>query len=131
MKRSVIPKSLDLQSFLRFFKFPIQYWMMNLPAKGKMTSFAQTFIGETKIIDHFADREITNMINIPPVMKNPPVTFGGVYYEGIFRVMMCYDGSSLSKEEGDSLIESLKAHLLGNESDHQYEYASITEEQRT
>lgn len=130
MKSKVISKSLDLQSFLRFLKFPIQYWMMNLPAKGKMTSFAQTFIGETKIIDQFAGRKIVNMINIPPVMKNPPVTFGGVYYEGNFRVMMCYDGNSLSKEDGNGLIESLKAHLLENESDDQYEYASITEEQR-
>ena len=116
MKRNVVSKSLDLQSFLCFFKFPIQYWMVNLPAKGKMTSFAHTFIGESKIIDHFAGREVTNIRNIPPVMKNPPVTFGGGYYDGNLRVQMCYDSNSLSEAEGNSLFESLKAHLLSNES---------------
>lgn len=116
MKRKVVAKSLELQSFLRFFKFPIQYWMINLPAKGKMTSFAHTYIGESKIIDHFAGREVTYMINIPPVMKNPPITIGGAYYDGNFRIQLHYDNNSLSKAEGNSLFESLKVHLLANES---------------
>lgn len=115
MKRNIVSKSLDLQSILRLVKFPIHYWMINLPAKGKMASFAHSFIGESKIIDHFAGREVTNMINIPPVMKNPPVTFGGVYYDGNLRVEMCYDSNSLSEAEGNSLFESLKTQLLANE----------------
>ncbi len=112
MKADIASKSLDLQSILRFLKLGIYYWMMNRPAKGKMTSFAYTYIGETKIIDEFAGRKITNITNIPPVMKNPPVTFGGVLYEGKLRVKICYDSNSMTSKEAADMIGSLKNYLL-------------------
>lgn len=112
MKANVAPKSLELQSILRFLPLFSHYWMINLPAKGKMSTFAHTFIGESKIISEFAGREITNMINIPPVMKNPPVTFGSMYYDGNLRVKICFDSNSISTEEAASLINSIKENLL-------------------
>ncbi len=112
MKAGIALKSLDLQSILRFVNLRLHFGMINLPARGKMTSFAYTFIGESKIISEFAGRKVTNMINIPPVMKNPPITFGAVLYEGNLRIKLCYDMNSVSNLEAEELIQSMKHHLL-------------------
>ncbi len=112
MKANVAPKSLELQSILRFLPLPIHYWMINLPARGKMSTFAHTFIGESKIIDEFAGRKIKNIINIPPVMKNPPITFGSLFYDGKLRVKICFDTNSITREEAVTLLSSLKQRLL-------------------
>lgn len=112
MKESTVTKSLDLQSILRFFSLPIHYWMINLPAQGKMSTFAHTYIGESKITAHFAGREIVNMTNIPPVMKNPPLTFGSVLYDGKLRIKICYDTHSIKKGEINTIYNSIKEYLL-------------------
>lgn len=112
MKNKIVAKSLDLQSILRALSLKIHYAMINLPARGKMTTFAYTFIDESKIIDEFAGKKITNMINIPPVMKNPPITFGSMYYDGKLRVEFCYDENSMTSADIQTIIDSFKAHLL-------------------
>ena len=115
MKERFAYKSLDLESILRFVNLRLHLGMINLPARGKMTSFAYTYIGESKIIHEFAGREITNMINIPPVMKNPPITFGCVLYDGNLRVKLCYDSNSMTGKEATDMIDSIKHHLLDTE----------------
>lgn len=103
---------IDLESIFRKLPLRLHLWMISLPAKGKMTTFAYTFVDETKVIDEFAGQKITNMINIPPVMRKPPVTFGFVYYESKLRVMQCYDANTINEAEAQLLFNSIKQQLL-------------------
>jgi len=114
MKDKIAIKSLDLESMLRFVNLRLHLGMINLPARGKMTSFAYTFIGESKVTNHFAGREISNMIHIPPVMKNPPITFGSMYLDGKLRFEMCYDLNSITKVEANQMLNSAKKYLLAD-----------------
>lgn len=103
---------MDLESVLRNLPLKLHLWMISLPAKGKMTTFAYTFIDEAKVIDEFAGRKITNMVNIPPVMRRPPVTFGFCYYESRVRILQCYDKNTISDAEAKQLFNSIKQQLL-------------------
>lgn len=103
---------IDLESIFRFLPLSFHLWMISLPAKGKMTTFAYTFIDETKIIDEFAGAKVSNIINIPPVMRKPPITFGFAYYEGKFRLVQSYDRNTIDKPEAEKLFNSIKEVLL-------------------
>ena len=105
-------KFLELQSVLRLVNLRLHLLMISLPARGKLTSFAYSFVDETKVIDRFANCEITNIVNIPPVMRKPPVTFGFVYYDSRLRIEVCYDKNTLSKDEAELLLNSIKGILL-------------------
>lgn len=103
---------IDLESIFRNFPLAFHLWMISLPAKGKMTTFAYTFIDETKIINEFAGVKVSNIINIPPVMRKPPITFGFAYYEGKFRLVQSYDRNAIDKSEAEKLFNSIKEVLL-------------------
>lgn len=115
MRDQIPQKFLDLESVLRLVNLRLHLWMISLPAKGKMTSFAYTFVDETKVIDQFAGRQISDMVNIPPVMRKPPVTFGYAYYDSRLRAQICFDKNSLSKDEADQLFDRVKEILLAQE----------------
>ena len=111
--RDRIPyKFLELESVLRWVNLRFHLWMISLPARGKLTSFAYSFVDETKVIDRFADREISNIVNIPPVMRKPPVTFGFVYYESRLRIQICFDKNTVKADEARLLFEAIKNQLL-------------------
>ena len=80
-----------------------------------MTSFAYSFVDETKVIDQFAGRKILNMIHIPPVMRKPPVTIGFAYYDSKLLTQLCYDKNALSADEADLIFDSIKGVLLAQE----------------
>jgi len=103
---------IDLESILRNLPLRLHLWMISLPAKGKMTTFAYTFVDETKVIDEFAGIKIMNMINIPPVMRRPPVTFGFMYYESKLRIIQCYDKNTINDDEAQLLFGTIKKLLL-------------------
>jgi hypothetical protein len=115
MKDRIAYKSLDLQTILRHLNHKIHLAMIHLPAKGKMTSFSYKFICEAKLIDQFAHRKIDDMIHIPPVMKNPPITIGGMYYDGAMRIEVCYDENSLPKSDADAIFARISHYLLAAE----------------
>ena len=106
-------KFLELESVLRWVNLRFHLWMISLPARGKMTSFAYSFVDETKVIDRFADREVSNIVNIPPVMRKPPVTFGFVYYDSRLRIHICFDKNTVKEGEAQLLFDSIKNQLLG------------------
>ena len=112
IKEQVPRKFLELESVLRLVGLRLHLWMISLPAKGKMTSFAYTFIDEAKVIETFAGREIWDIVNIPPVMRNPPVTFGFAYFNSRLRAEICYDRNSLSQDEAELLFNSIKNQLM-------------------
>ena len=103
---------IDLESIFRNFPLAFHLWMISLPAKGKMTTFAYTFIDETKIIDEFAGIKVLDIINTPPVMRKPPITFGFAYYDGKFRTVQSYDSNAIEKSEAELLFKSIKELLL-------------------
>lgn len=103
---------IDLESIFRYLPLGFHLWMISLPAKGKMTTFAYTFIDETKIIDEFAGAKVKDIINIPPVMRNPPITFGFAYYDSKFRIVQSYDRNAIEKSEAELLFNSIKKLLL-------------------
>lgn len=115
MKDRIAYKSMDFESIIRFLNHRVHLAMIHLPARAKMTSFAYTFIGEAKIIDSFANREILDMIHIPPVMKNPPITIGGMYYDSNLRIEVCYDQNSINKEDADFINSRILHHLISEE----------------
>ncbi|MDX2359349.1 MAG: hypothetical protein QNK23_00990 [Crocinitomicaceae bacterium] len=115
IKDNIPHKFLDLESVLRIVSLRFHLWMISLPARGKMTSFAYSFVDETKVIDEFAGHEIANIVNIPPVMRKPPMTFGFVYYDAKLRVQVCFDKNTINKEESQLLFSSIKELLLAQE----------------
>lgn len=103
---------IDLESIFRYLPLGFHLWMISLPAKGKMTTFAYTFIDESKIIDEFAGVKVSDIINIPPVMRKPPVTFAFMYYESKLRISQCYDKNAIGDSEAKLLFKSIKELLL-------------------
>jgi len=115
MKDKIPQNFLHLESILRLVNLRFHLWMISLPARGKMTSFAYSFVDETKVIDQFAGRKILNMIHIPPVMRKPPVTIGFAYYDSKLLTQLCYDKNALSADEADLIFDSIKGVLLAQE----------------
>ena len=112
MKNKIPQKFLELESIMGLFPMRFHLWMASLPAKGKMTTFAYTFVGETKMVDEFAGLKVLNMINKPPIMRMPPITFGFGFYEDRMRFHICYDAETISEEEIDTLYERANALFL-------------------
>ena len=108
-------KFLELESILRWVNLRFHLWMISLPSRGKMTSFAYSFVDETKVIDNFANRDVSIMINVPPVMRKPPVTYAFGYYDSKLLIHLCFDKNTVADDEADLLLESLKKHLLYQE----------------
>ena len=115
MKDNIPQNFLHLESVLRLVNLRFHLWMISLPARGKMTSFAYSFVDETKVIDQFAGRKILNMIHMPPVMRKPPVTIGFAYYDSRLLTQLCYDKNSVCEDEADLLFDSIKDVLLAQE----------------
>lgn len=112
IKERTPQRFIDLESILRNFPLRLHMWMISLPAKGKMTTFAYTFIDESKVIEEFAGRKITNIVNIPPVMRRPPVTFGFSYYESKLVIQQGFDKNAITEEEAQFLFDTIKKELL-------------------
>lgn len=112
MREKIPQKFMELESVLRHVHLRFHLWMISLPAKGKMTSFAYTFVGETKVIDTFMGRKVKDIINIPPVMRKPPITFGFGLYEGKLRFHMCYDSETISEDEIKLFFDRINELIL-------------------
>ena len=103
---------IDLQSVMRRLNLRLHLWMISLPARGKMTSFAYSYVDETKVIEEFAGLKIENIINIPPVMRRPPITIGAAYYDGQLLVQLHYDKNALDVEEAERFLTNMNSQLL-------------------
>ncbi|GEM_PF-3996674 len=112
IREKVPQKFLELESILRSISLRLHLWMISLPARGKMTSFAYTFIDEAKVIDQFAGHNITYITNMPPIMRRPPITIGFAYYEGDLVVQACYDRNAITREEAEFFFEQIQSSLL-------------------
>ena len=112
MRDKIPQKFMELESVLRHVNLRFHLWMISLPARGKMTSFAYTFVGETKVIDTFMGIKVRDIINIPPVMRNPPITFGFGLFEGRLRFHMCFDERTLSAKEVKLFYDCIDEMIL-------------------